>query len=309
MGASTWYLRNLIQVPPAPPTSPSDQIDRLLRRGILIQDYDEAIRFLSNVNFYRFRGYLEPFVIQTGNCDLRPFQAGTTFDAVLERYRFDTRLRVLLLEAFNYIEVSIRTQWTYHLSYSQGGGEHSHLDPKFFGDNYSCNLAILKDDYNERGKDLHGYDFQDCPTWAVSEVMSFGQLSRWHGDTILPVRKRVAAHYQLHYKVLSSLLRHLTTIRNLCAHHELLWDRDFATKLSRPKTQMGTFQSPKIFFHETETGRLYNTLVMTAYLTRTITGNLDWTRDLIALMDRYPNIPQDRMGFVADWQKLDIWQG
>ena len=64
-----------------------------------------------------------------------------------------------------------------------------------------------------------------------------------------------------------------------------------------------------MFFNETENGKLYNTLVMTAYLTRTITGNLDWTRDLIALMDRYPNIPQDRMGFVADWQKLDIWQG
>ena len=294
--------------PSGPPTSPNDQVDRLIKRGLQIQDQNQALLFFSNVNFYRFRGYLEPFVDQTRTCDLRPFIVGTTFDAVLERYRFDTRLRVLILEAFNYIEVSIRTQWTYHLSYSQEGGEHSHQDPKFFGNNYNCNFATLKNDYNERGKDLHGYDFQDCPTWAVSEVMSFGQLSRWHGDTILSVRKNVAGHYQLHYKVLSSLLRHLTTIRNLCAHHERLWDRDFATKLSRPKTQMGFFPNPRSFFNNAETGKLYNTLVMVAYLTRMITGNLEWTHSLITLLDKYPNIPQESMGFIPHWRDLEIWQ-
>ncbi len=291
-----------------PPTSPGDQIERLLRRGILIQDFEEALLFLSNVNFYRLRSYLEPFVDQTSTCGLRPFQADTTLEAVLERYRFDTWLRVLMLGAFNYIEVSIRTQWTFHLSYSQGGGEYAHLSPQFFGENYSNNLTHLKDDYDERGKDLHGYDFQGCPIWAVSEMMSFGQLSRWHGDTILSVRKAVASHYQLHWKVLGSLLRHLTTIRNLCAHHERLWDRDFATRMSRPKTQMGAFSNPRAFFNEAATGRLYNTLVMVAYLTRVITGNPGWTIDLIALMSRFPNIPQERMGFISNWKESEIWQ-
>ena len=171
-----------------PPTSPDDQINRLLRRGILIQDYGEALRFLSNVNFYRFRGYLEPFVVQTGNCGLRPFQAGTTFDAVLERYRFDMRLRVLLLEAFNHIEISIRTQWNYSLSYIHGGGEYSHLNPDLFTDQHSENLATLEEDYDKRGKHLHAYDFNTCPIWAISEVMSFGQLSRWYRSTIPSVR-------------------------------------------------------------------------------------------------------------------------
>ena len=291
-----------------PPTSPDDQINRLLRRGILIQDYGEALRFLSNVNFYRFRGYLEPFVVQTGNCGLRPFQAGTTFDAVLERYRFDMRLRVLLLEAFNHIEISIRTQWNYSLSYIHGGGEYSHLNPDLFTDQHSENLATLEEDYDKRGKHLHAYDFNTCPIWAISEVMSFGQLSRWYRSTIPSVRQLVADHYQLDQRILRSLLRHLETVRNFCAHHELLWDREFITKFSLPK-RMGGFPSPGMFFNETENGKLYNTLVMIAYLTRVITDNLDWTQDLIALMNRHPNIPQDRMGFVADWQKLDIWQG
>ena len=275
-----------------------------------ITDRNEAERFLSNVNYYRFRRYLESFVDQATSCDLRPFQAGTTFDAVIERYIFDMRLRTLLSEAFSYIEVSIRTQWTYHLSYGQGGGTYSHRNPALFSDEgkHAENLATLKKDYWKHGINLHHYAFDDCPIWVISEVMSLGQLSRWYSSTILQVRKLVAAHYQLHHNQLGSLLRHLVTIRNSCAHHELLWDRAFITKFSIPK-QMGAFTSPRAFFNQTEDGKLYNTLVMVSYLTTVITHNKAWTRDLVALMNRYPNIPQERMGFVADWQELDIWQG
>lgn len=291
-----------------PPTSPEDQLNRLLRRGMSIPNRDDAIRFLSNVSYYRFRGYLEPFIDLTTSADPRPFQADTTFDAVLERYRFDALLRALMLEAFNHIEISMRSQWTYHLSYGQISGEYSHLNPDLFTDQYSENLADLEEDYKERGKRLHLYDFNTCPIWAISEVMSFGQISRWYRSTIPSVRKLIAAHYELHQRILRSLFRHLGTVRNFCAHHERLWDREFATQFSLPK-RMGTFTSPGTFFNEAETGKLYNTLVMIAYLTEVITGNSDWKRDLITLINRYPNIPQARMGFVADWQKLAIWQG
>ena len=51
------------------------------------------------------------------------------------------------------------------------------------------------------------------------------------------------------------------------------------------------------------------TLVMIAHLTRVITDNTEWTRNLVRLMKQYQNIPLNRMGFVTNWQKLDIWQG
>ena len=292
---------------PGPPTSISDQINRLSQRGMSIPNQDEAVRLLSSVSFYRFRGYLEPFVDHTTNREPRPFKAGTTLDAVTERYVFDTRLRVLMWEAFSHIEISIRTQWTYHLSYSQGGGQHSHLDPNLFVKNHSDNLVSLEKDYNERGQKFHQYDFSDCPTWAVSEVMSFGQLSRWYGDTIVSVRKRVAGHYQLHHKLLAHLLHHLTLVRNFCAHHERLWDRELATKFQIPR-KMGIFPDPGAFFNKAEPGKLYNTLVMLAYLTREITNSTAWTRSLASLMNQYPNIPQTAMGFGPDWQDLSIWQ-
>ena len=293
--------------PPGPPTSISDQITRLTQRGMLFPDPGRATHFLSNVSFYRFQGYLEPFVDQTASGNVRPFLANTSFDSVIERYNFDRRLRILLLDAFNHIEVSIRTQWTYHLAYTQQGGEQSHLDPRLFSQGYSGNLASLYRDYQQHGNRMHLYAFANCPIWAVAEVMSFGQLSRWYGDTNRQVRRLVADHYQLGERILRALLRHLAPIRNFCAHHERLWDRDFITRLTVP-TRMGAFTNPRSFFNRGNNVKLYNSLVMIAYLTRVITSSTEWPLRLVSLMNQYQNIPLNQMGFVTGWHSLDIWK-
>ena len=79
-------------MPPGPPTSFADQVSLLQQRRLSIPDFAEAERFLSNVNYYRFRGYLDPFLDQSTNSNPRPFQAGTTLEAVVERNIFDTQL-------------------------------------------------------------------------------------------------------------------------------------------------------------------------------------------------------------------------
>ena len=123
-----------------PPISIQDQLNLLTQRGMAIPDLGMAASMLSHVNFYRLGGYwepfIEPFIDQTISGNRHGFQAGATFDDVVERYNFDRELRALLLEAFNPIEVSIRTRWTYHLAYSQSGGSSSHLNPRLFSKAY-----------------------------------------------------------------------------------------------------------------------------------------------------------------------------
>ena len=46
----------------------------------------------------------------------------------------------------------------------------------------------------------------------------------------------------------SPLLRHLTPVRNFCAHHERLWDRDLKTKMKIPRN-MGMFSKPASLFN------------------------------------------------------------
>ena len=274
---------------------------------MLFADLGMASQFLSNVGFYRLRGYLEPFVDHSAGSNSRSFLPNTSFENVIERYDFDGKLRILLLEAFNHIEVSIRTQWTYHLAYTQQGGERSHLAPQLFSQDYYGNLATLYRDYQQHGIRTHHYQFSDCPTWVVAEVMSFGLLSRWYGDTNKPVRQLVARHYQINERILRTLLRHLAPIRNICAHHERLWDREFITKLTVPKS-MGTFKNPSSFFNRLSNVNLYNTLVMMAYLARVITGSNEWPLRLVGLIDQYKNMPLGRMGFIPGWKDLEIWR-
>ena len=66
------------------------------------------------------------------------------------------------------------------------------------------------------------------PIWAAVEVMSLGHLSRWfanmkHGKD----RNKVARAYLMDETILASFLHHLSVVRNLCAHHSRLWNREF----------------------------------------------------------------------------------
>ncbi|MEW6168107.1 MAG: Abi family protein [Pseudomonadota bacterium] len=58
-------------------------------------------------------------------------------------------------------------------------------------------------------------------------MLSLGQLSRWY-QLLRPIslRSKIARTYGLDQQVLESLLHHLTYIRNLCAHHGRVWNRE-----------------------------------------------------------------------------------
>ena len=85
-----------------------EQADVLISRGLLA-DRDILIATLQNVNYYRLSGYLYPF----RNAD-DSFLDGTTLDIVWRRYRLDRRLRFLLLDAIERVEVALRSRLVYH---------------------------------------------------------------------------------------------------------------------------------------------------------------------------------------------------
>lgn len=51
------------------------QVDLLMSRGLIVRDKQAAMHVLSNINYYRFTGYLHGFKVkQTGK-----YREGTTF--------------------------------------------------------------------------------------------------------------------------------------------------------------------------------------------------------------------------------------
>lgn len=283
------------------------QLQRLIDRGLLVSNKEKAISYLSHINYYRLGTYWWSFVDDNTN---NAFKPNTTFEQVLNLYIFDRELRLLLLDAIERIEVSLRTQWAFHLS--NRFGSHAHLDKsvftgKFDHQGFINNLQKEIQRTSDKNIKNQAYKYKELTpaTWIVCEVMSFGWLSRSY-DAIgrRAIRSDISDSYKLKEVVLSSFLHHITTVRNICAHHSRLWNREFTFTMKLPTNgQTELLQS----LHSGNTKQLYNTLVMCIYFINLISPNNNWTQKLKALIETH-SIDVAEMGFPYKWEKLPIWQ-
>ncbi|EWG99936.1 hypothetical protein Q427_22270 [Halomonas sp. BC04] len=148
------------------------------------------------------------------------------------------------------------------------------------------------------------YDEPLPPIWALVEIMTFGQLSLWYANTRhRRDRNAVAREYDFDESVLTSLLHHLSYVRNLCAHHSRLWNREFTLlpKLptDRPAAVLETL-------HVDTTRRIYNTLSLMLYLMDVVNPHHHWRERLVTLIDRHA-INTREMGFPDDWRHRPLW--
>jgi len=79
-----------------PPLSIEEQVSLLKERGVSIQDFNQACKVLSAVNYYRFCGYGLSFEIFENGNRLNKFKDGTSFNRIYELYLWDESLRNLL---------------------------------------------------------------------------------------------------------------------------------------------------------------------------------------------------------------------
>lgn len=91
----------------------AEQVELLVSRGMEIDDPERAERYLSHLNYYRLAAYWLP--CEQGHPTHR-FRPGTRFNSVLEHYIFDRELRLLVMDAIERLEVSLRTRWSYYLT-------------------------------------------------------------------------------------------------------------------------------------------------------------------------------------------------
>ncbi|HRZ78903.1 MAG TPA: Abi family protein [bacterium] len=97
-----------------PHLSFENQAVYLLSRG-LSADKTKLIKRLKQVNYYRLSGYWYPFL----NSD-DTFMPQTSIEMIWRRYTFDRELRLLLMDAIEKIEVTVRTRIVYYFSEKYG---------------------------------------------------------------------------------------------------------------------------------------------------------------------------------------------
>jgi abortive infection bacteriophage resistance protein len=239
------------------------------------------------------------------------FLHGAHFDRVMKLYAFDRSLRLLVMDAVEQVEVSVRTQWAYHLSMAHGA--HAYLDPAIFrriDTHRRCLMALSEeiDRSQETFVDHYRKTYTDPalpPIWAVCEVMSFGQLSRWVSNLKLRKdRQRIAEIYDLDESVFCSFLHHLTHVRNLCAHHGRLWNRRFTITMQIPSIRPIRACA---WFNPPADRQVYNTLVMLGALLEVIEPGTTWPSRVRILVEGSQNIEPIAMGFPGNWGSYPFW--
>ena len=228
----------------------------------------------------------------------------------MSRYMFDHRLRSMLLEAFSYIEISIRAQWSHQLAHSFGHGDFAHQDTNLFNSKYhNDNLKELERGYR-RIIQTPNINFHNLTIWEVAATISFGQLSKWYSSlTDRRAKQSIARCYGMNEAILRPTLRHLTRVRNICAHHERLWDITIGTGFRIPRSLSGS-RTDATAFNSAATGKIYNALVMTVHLLDVITPNGGWTKRFLDFIQstNFASVPQQDMGFPAKWLESAVWQ-
>ncbi len=292
-----------------PAKSFEEQLQLLVERGLIVNDRELALHALSHINYYRLSAYWIPLLTSR---EENTFQEGVIFDDILNLYVFDRELRLLVIDAIERIEISLRTQWAHQLSRKYG--PHA-----YFADTRGMrkkehwlrdNVADLKE-HLDRSDELfiehfkNTYEEELPPAWVSCEVMSLGLLSRWYSNlNAYPARTAIANAYGLNESVLEGVMEHLTYVRNLCAHHNRLWNRRLTKLMPLPRTKPTGLRDDMT---DGVDRKIYNSMVMMAYLMDVTCIGHHWKKHLKGLVANH-NIDTSKMGFPADWQNMPIWQ-
>jgi abortive infection bacteriophage resistance protein len=280
------------------------QADLLIQRGLVAQRA-LLIHRLQMVNYYRFSGYLYPFRLPNDN-----FQPGTTLETVWRRYVFDRRLRLLVLDPIERLEVAVRTHLAHEHAHNHGpfGYTSSTTLPRLGGEDFGQLLCNFGREYG-RSKEMFAKHFktkykehQYLPIWMAVETMTFGQTLTFFRGSSDDIRKAVASPYGQSEEVFTSWLLSLNTIRNICAHHGRLWNRTLGITPMIPKKQ-ADWHTPT-FAHD----KVFAVLCILQHSLKVTAPQSLWAQRLQTLLHEFPDVPAIEMGFPDEWQSSPIWR-
>ena len=290
----------------------AQQIAHLITQGMAVPDVPRAERWLRHVSYYKLSAYWLPFEHPKDHVGPRFFE-DASFDTVTALYEFDRRLRLLVLDAVERLEVAVRGNWAYALA--QRGGPHGYLDAslytdrQFFHENFSRlarDVGTSPETYIDHYR--RNYSVPSMPpVWMVAEMMSFGQLSRWYSSlNDRGLRNEIAGPLGLSEAVFVPLLKHLSVVRNSCAHHARLWNRGFLIRMKLPLKPSELVDALDSSCHSGP-ARIYNSLVLIRYLLAQIDPSSSWHITIRELLAAHPTNDLSAMGFPPNWEQRSLW--
>ncbi|MFD1133989.1 Abi family protein [Psychrobacter sanguinis] len=299
------------------PLTFSQQITRLENKGMFFENKKHAEAKLASISYYRLSGYWYPFRIRNSqNIITSKFEPGTNFNEVVSLYEFDRKLRSLVLDAIERVEIAVRTQFTYQMGHKYGAFGYTNSENFHKGFDHNKWLSKIKSEVDRSSDDFIEHfnnkytGFPIVPIWMLTEVMSLGALSFGYRGLInnqaqgIEDKKLIANHFNLHHKKLEDWLHTLTYVRNVCAHHSRLWNRTLAIRPDKTKDKKWlppmTPRNDKIFYIP----------LMLRHLLKATGNGEDWKTEIDKLISPLATKKRWRaaMGIPEDWTEHPLWR-
>ena len=223
---------------------------------------------------------------------------------------------MLLFDVIERIEISLRTKLIYHLSHEFGPWWFQNFE--LFTDNLALvktlanieeEISRSKEKYIKDHFKKHKDDQRFPPAWKTLEQTSFGSLSKLYGNLKNTIKSKDLIAVELgavNHTYLPSWLQSIAQIRNYCAHHSRLWNKNLPGSpklLSKPPFNWVN-DVPK----QHEFRHLYIHLCLMKYLINIIYTENDFTARLSALLQKYPSVDPNALGMKPNWEEEQLWK-
>ena len=310
------------------PISIKEQVQRLKSKGLIFDDEALAEEYLSNISYYRLRAYTYPFQDNTNPENNHQFMRNDIhFNDIINLYCFDRRLRILIFNALEKIEVALRAKITQNYSEATNDSHWFQEESLFKNDTYIKKdgetdykyNALMEDIEEEVGRSdeefiKHYYNrYSDPnvpPSWMTLEVVSFGTLSRlYHLLNKDEQKKAVAKELGLNkIDILENWMHAFSNLRNCCAHHSRIWNRRFIVNMVLPTNADYPFLDRNTIA-TTKRNKLFAYLCCIKYVIDVVSPKNDFYSNLQKLISKGgPLLSLKDMGFPDNWKYLSIWK-
>jgi len=306
-------------------TLPVDLIPLLKSRGLIIRNEAQAVDYLSHIGYFRLSAYFRP-LYRDSKSRTHEFKEGATFERAMELYRFDRKLRLLVFNEIEKIEVALRGALSNTVS--DGYGDVFWITKRESYDNrpykikkkngevvearfdFDDTLGRISGEIDKSKEDFikqfrRRYSDPYPPAWMIVEILPFGSLCMiYRNIRDNGLQKQIAGQFELPVGVFSNWFEVLTNLRNMCCHHARMWDKEISIDPAYPKNRKEAFVSNE--GGRLKTHNLYIRLAIIKYLLGYVSPANTFTTKLKALLDKYnPDIAA--MGFPEGWETEPVW--
>jgi abortive infection bacteriophage resistance protein len=238
------------------------------------------------------------------------YKQGATFSQVMTLYRFDKKLRLLIFNEIEKIEVAVRSAIVNIGSELTGNPFWMTEGANFTNHNkFAHTMSLIDAEINRSREDFivhfkQTYSDAYPPAWILAEVLPFGVMTNIFSNIKMPrIKKNIAQKFGLQVAPFESWLTIVTLTRNSCCHHARVWNKQNTIKPMLPNKVTGQWITI-----QTDTLRIYFNLCIIKYFVDVLSPQNDMKAKIDSLLNCFPEIDIRAMGFPQGWESEPLWR-